>query len=150
MSEINEEEFDDLKFYMEKLEDLDYDLLLDSDRSRITKLELSINLDRYMRRGEYSIKFGILTIKKVCEGKHGESLTTFDIPLKDISKVYWCFGNGFIMFIMKDLTIYEIWFDSYKGKDHIDIEKTSVEEKISDIAYDDYEMWVAQTFDVDL
>ena len=51
---------------------------------------------------------------------------------------------------MKDLTIYEIWFDSYKGKDHIDIEKTSVEEKISDIAYDDYEMWVAQTFGVDL
>ena len=42
MSEINEEEFDDLKFYMEKLKDLDYDLLLDSDRSRITKLELSL------------------------------------------------------------------------------------------------------------
>ena len=85
MSEINEEEFDDLKFYMEKLEGLDYNLLLDSDRSRITKLELSINLDRYMRRGEYSIKFGIITIKKVREGKHGEPLTTFDIPLKTYS-----------------------------------------------------------------
>lgn len=149
MSEINEEEFDDLKFYMEKLWDYDYTLLLDCDRSKITKLELSINLDRYMRRGEYSIKFGILTIKKVFDGRDNP-LTTFDIPLKDISKVYWCFGNDFIMFIMKDLTIYEIWFDSYKGKEHIDIQESSVEEKISDIAYDDYEMWVSQTFGVDL
>ena len=105
------------------------ELLIDSEEDEVTKESIISALENYVYEDEYTVSKDILTINKVVKQYFDDEQTTFDFKLDDIRFIYKVSGNV-LSIVTKDLSIYEIRFNSYHGIEYTWIEVSSIDDFI--------------------
>ena len=125
---------------------IDCDCLVDADKGRIKNDDLLHALLDYIDYDrDFTIRYRTLTINNVIEDFCYNSKTSFDININKIRRVYYedC---GVLVFLMKDLTIYEFDFYTREGVDSTYVVETSIDDKIEEMVRYDMELYMEREY----
>lgn len=123
-------EFETIDEFIEKFY-IDSECLVDADKGRIKNDDLLYALLDYADYDrDFTIRYRTLTFNNVIEDFYDDPKTSFDININKIRRVYWGGAARYIAILMKDNTIYDVYFSTHNGIDYTRVEETSVDDKM--------------------